>query len=181
MGQVYIFSRKQRRRSQLWRRLRDLALLAAAVAVLVQPEVREHIGSTAQAFAESAGGSAGEGAGAGSGASAAGMIRCTALTVIDGDTLDCAGERIRLLGVDAPEMPGHCRAGRRCVAGDPYAARAALQAFAASGLSCTPDGQDAYGRTLARCEADGRDASCALIASGHAKARYGAIRCAGRA
>jgi endonuclease YncB( thermonuclease family) len=150
MGQSYIFSKKQQRRAQLWRRLRDLVLLAAAVAVLLQPEVREHIGSTA-------------------------------LTVIDGDTLDCAGERIRLVGIDAPEMPGHCRAGRRCVDGDPHAAKSALQAFAASGLSCAPDGQDSYGRTLARCQADGRDASCALIASGHAEARYGRISCAGRA
>jgi endonuclease YncB( thermonuclease family) len=170
MGQSYIFSKKQQRRAQLWRRLRDLVLLAAAVAVLLQPEVREHIGSTALAFAESAGAGAG-----------AGMIRCTALTVIDGDTLDCAGERIRLVGIDAPEMPGHCRAGRRCVDGDPHAAKSALQAFAASGLSCAPDGQDSYGRTLARCQADGRDASCALIASGHAEARYGRISCAGRA
>lgn len=27
---------------------------------------------------------------------------------VDGDTLRCGQERVRLLGIDAPEMPGHC-------------------------------------------------------------------------
>src|SRR4051812_48974674 len=46
---------------------------------------------------------------------------------IDGDTLVCDGERIRLNGIDAPELPGHCRPGRRCVVGDPFAAKADLE------------------------------------------------------
>lgn len=33
-------------------------------------------------------------------------------TVTDGDTIRCNGERIRLLGIDTPELPGHCRQGR---------------------------------------------------------------------
>ncbi|MFP4519329.1 MAG: thermonuclease family protein [Oceanicaulis sp.] len=165
MAQVYVFSRKCRRRAQVRRRVRDLALLGGLAVVLAQPEVRSHIGSTAEAFT---------GAGRGS------AIECTAVRVIDGDTLDCAGVRIRLTGIDAPELPGHCREGRRCVDGDPYAARTALQRFAAQGLTCTPDGADSYGRTLARCEADGRDAACALLAAGHAERRYGRISCLGR-
>jgi endonuclease YncB( thermonuclease family) len=40
-------------------------------------------------------------------------------TVTDGDTIRCNGERIRLLGIDTPELPGHCRKGRDCVSGDP--------------------------------------------------------------
>src|SRR3546814_4753345 len=38
----------------------------------------------------------------------AGAIACRP-TVVDGDTLRCGGTRIRLQGIDAPEMPGHCR------------------------------------------------------------------------
>ena len=30
-------------------------------------------------------------------------------TVVDGDPLRCGSERVRLLGIDAPELPGHCR------------------------------------------------------------------------
>lgn len=48
------------------------------------------------------------------------------LIAIDGETLRCGKERIRLLGIDAPETPGHCRRGRKCVEGDPYASKAAL-------------------------------------------------------
>ena len=62
------------------------------------------------------------------------VLTCT-LIAIDGDTLRCGRERIRLLGIAAPEMPGHCRRGRRCVEGDPVASRAALAAAIARGLA----------------------------------------------
>lgn len=32
----------------------------------------------------------------------------------------------RLLSIDAPEMPGHCRRGRACTPGDPYASKASV-------------------------------------------------------
>lgn len=34
--------------------------------------------------------------------------------VIDGDTIHCRYTRVRLAGIDAPEMPGHCQPGRAC-------------------------------------------------------------------
>ena len=50
---------------------------------------------------------------------------------IDGDTLRCGSIRIRLLGIDAAELPGHCRIGRHCAPGDPFAQQAALRRLAA--------------------------------------------------
>lgn len=50
----------------------------------------------------------------------------TGCTVNDGDTIRCNGERVRLLGIDAPELPGHCRSGRDCAPGDRYASTAGL-------------------------------------------------------
>jgi len=167
MGRVLTFSRAARIRARRLRWLRDVILVFASVFILAQTDLSEQVASAAGSL--NPGGESGRSA-----------IACTPFRVIDGDTLDCAGRRIRLAGIDAPEMPGHCRPGRRCVAGDPEAARAVLQRFAAAGLSCTPSGRDTYGRTIARCAAGGRDASCALIASGHAEARYGRINCAGR-
>lgn len=102
---------------------------------------------------------------------------CSNPRIIDGDTLACNGKRIRLAGIDAPEMPGHCRPGRECVAGDPHAAANALRVLVSGGISCTPQGTDAYGRTISRCTAQGRDVSCALVASGHAVERYGGVNC----
>jgi endonuclease YncB( thermonuclease family) len=75
-------------------------------------------------------------------------------TAIDGDTIDHGGERIRLLRIDAPEMPTSPRNSRRahCPAGDPHAAKAALQRALDSGeVRCEGERQDRYGRRLAEC------------------------------
>lgn len=95
---------------------------------------------------------------------------------VDGDTLRCplpgrAGEseRVRLIGIDAPEMPGHCARHRRCAPGDPVAARAHLARLLRSGpIMITRTGRDHYGRTLALVRAGGIDLSCAQIRAGHA-------------
>ena len=84
--------------------------------------------------------------------------RCT---VVDGDTLRCGSERVRLLGIDAPEMPGHCQRGRQCAPGDPYRSTASLRvALGRGAITITRVGQDRYGRTLALVRAGGTDLSC---------------------
>lgn len=87
---------------------------------------------------------------------------------IDGDTLNCAGEHIRLLGIDAPEMPGHCAIGRQCVEGDPYAAQASLQAALQYGMTIERVGSDRYGRTLGMVYAANQSLSCHQLALGQA-------------
>jgi endonuclease YncB( thermonuclease family) len=103
---------------------------------------------------------------------------CRSPEVVDGDTLRCGSRRVRLHGIDAPEMPSHCRPGRECVEGDPFASTDHLRALTdRSELICTAVDLDGYGRTVARCEAGGVDLSCAQIEAGHAVRRYGDIRC----
>ena len=93
----------------------------------------------------------------------------TACTVIDGDTIRCGEERIRLLGIDAPEMPGSCTAGRDCAPGDPYAAADSLFGLVEKGpLSIIRFKKDRYGRTLAIIRSGEVDLSCQQIKSGHA-------------
>ncbi len=106
-------------------------------------------------------------------------ISCERPYIVDGDTLHCGAVRIRLAGIDAPEMPGHCNPGRVCTSGDPFAARAHLQSLVVGRVSCTQTDTDRYGRIVARCQSGGRDLSCAMIASGHAVRRYGHISCPG--
>lgn len=94
--------------------------------------------------------------------------------VTDGDTVRlCSGERVRIVGIDAPEL-GPCRRGRRCTPGDGQAARAALAAFLRSGRPITIHraGADRYGRTLADIRVAGRSAACHLLATRHARPRY---------
>jgi micrococcal nuclease len=86
-------------------------------------------------------------------------------SAIDGDTLDCSGEKIRLLGIDAPEMPGHCRVGRECAPGDPYASKASLQSAIQFSMQITRVGVDHYGRTLAMVYANGENLSCIQLRS----------------
>lgn len=103
-------------------------------------------------------------------------ISCYNPYIIDGDTLDCNGHRIRLTSIDAPEI-SECRPGRKCVSGDPYAAKRYLQSISNSLVTCTPITKDHYGRTVARCEAQGIDLSCAMVKADHAAERYGSLSC----
>lgn len=97
---------------------------------------------------------------------APGTIDCN---VTDGDTLNCQGRRIRLIGIDAPELPGHCREGRQCVEGDPFASSEALQRLIqVSNLQIVVLGRDKYDRELADVYANGRNVACDLIAGGYA-------------
>jgi micrococcal nuclease len=102
-------------------------------------------------------------------------IICEAPRIIDGDPLACANlpANIRLLGIDAPELPGHCRKGRVCTPGDPFAATLHLARLARAAPALVyPAGHDRYGRILARVTFAGLDASCAMLAAGHAQPRY---------
>lgn len=87
---------------------------------------------------------------------------------IDGDTLAKGHERYRLLEIDAPEMPGHCRPGRHCVEGDPWMAQARLQQLIDQpGAACVGSKRDYYGRLLVHCTANGRDVGQQLLAEGY--------------
>lgn len=103
---------------------------------------------------------------------------CPNVRVVDGDTLRCGDRRVRLQGIDAPEMPGHCRRGRQCTPGDPVASTRNLQSLVGRGpLTCRATDTDRYGRTVARCHAGDVDLSCEQVRSGHAVKRYAPIRC----
>ena len=93
----------------------------------------------------------------------------TSCTVTDGDTIRCGDERIRLLGINAPEEPGQCRRGRQCAPGDPFASATSLEsAFQNGPLSIVRMGEDRYGRTLALVRAGETDLSCHQLREGKA-------------
>lgn len=91
-------------------------------------------------------------------------------TVVDGDTLDLTGVRVRLFGVDAVELNQTCeRGGEAWRCGED--ARAQLGALVAGlTVTCQPRDTDVYGRMVAVCEADGTDLSQAMAWSGYAVA-----------
>jgi hypothetical protein len=76
---------------------------------------------------------------------------------VDGDTLKCPEiGRVRLLGIDAPEMPGHCRKGRGCAPGDPQKSKAHLAKLIRGNVVISPVTRDRYGRTVAQAYSGGR-------------------------
>lgn len=95
--------------------------------------------------------------------------------VADGDSLELGGERIRLEGIDAPELRQSCGApdGGPADAAWPCGekARQALKRLVSAGeVSCRPVDEDRYGRAVAICTAGGRDVGAAMVEEGWAVA-----------
>lgn len=91
--------------------------------------------------------------------------------VVDGDTLDLDGARIRLHGIDAPERAQRCTAaaGRAWPCGR-EATLALTRMVAGRRPLCTERDRDGYGRSVAVCTVDGRDINRAMVAAGWAVA-----------
>lgn len=82
----------------------------------------------------------------------------------------CGAERLRLLGVDAPEMSRCARA--QCVAGNPIASGDNLRRLiAGKPMRVERVGRDRYGRILALIWSGRVNQSCAQIAGGFAAYR----------
>ncbi|MDF1627050.1 MAG: thermonuclease family protein [Parvibaculaceae bacterium] len=84
------------------------------------------------------------------------------LHATDGDTIRAGDERIRIIGIDAPELGRRAR----CVAEQKAAekARDFLSTALASGpVTITRQGEDRYGRTLAYVFVNGRDIADTMI------------------
>jgi endonuclease YncB( thermonuclease family) len=104
--------------------------------------------------------------------------------ISDGDSFHLGTERIRLLGVDAPELDQTCTDAK----GDDWPcgrrARDLLASLVAGEtLDCQPNGHDRFGRILATCSAGGSDLGARMVAAGFAISAddYGRDEAAARA
>ena len=83
---------------------------------------------------------------------------CTSPVPLDGDTMTCAGERVRLHGVDAPERQR------------PFASEATrrLAELTQGPVICTAtaQGRDRYGRVVAICSGKVPDVGAQLVTEG---------------
>ena len=92
--------------------------------------------------------------------------------IVDGDTLEVAGQKVRLQGIDAPESGQSCRqaGGPRYQCGE-HATQALRTRIGADAVTCTIEGRDRYMRALGMCSAaDGTDLNGWLVRQGHALA-----------
>ena len=99
-------------------------------------------------------------------------IRGSAPRIVDADTLDVAGQRVRLQGIDAPESAQSCRqaTGQRYRCGE-SATQALRTRIGTGAVTCTIEGRDRYNRALGICyAADGTDLNGWLVRQGYALA-----------
>lgn len=88
--------------------------------------------------------------------------------VTDGDTIRIGDAKIRLKGIDTPEMEQSCsRSGRSYSCGD-VARRQLIDLVSGEIVRCRAQGRDRYGRVLARCQVNGRDIGAQMVEEGWA-------------
>ncbi len=90
--------------------------------------------------------------------------------VIDGDTLDLGGRRIRLAGIDAPELDQSCRNDGRAWPCGRWAGEQLAARIAGRDVTCVATGEDRYGRLIAICRTGRRDLGRSLVQAGAALA-----------
>ena len=87
-------------------------------------------------------------------------IPCPSAYVVDGDSLLCGDVRLRLLGIDAPELHG-CPSWRVCVDGDGAVSRQSLTAGVARGrITYQVITYDRFGRSIVMAWAGRVNLSC---------------------
>ncbi len=88
------------------------------------------------------------------------LVSCPGAYVVDGDTIHCGHPRIRLLGIDAPEIEP-CPRYRVCAPGDGQASkRSLIDALRFGPITYRPVTVDRYGRTVAVVWAGKVNLSC---------------------
>jgi endonuclease YncB( thermonuclease family) len=90
--------------------------------------------------------------------------------VVDGDSLEIGGDRVRLFGIDAPEGRQDCRRnGQAWRCGEDAAAKLRSLVQGAT-LRCMPRDTDEYGRSVSVCKNGSTDINAEMVRAGFALA-----------
>lgn len=91
--------------------------------------------------------------------------------VIDGDTLDVGGVRVRVHGIDAPEVGQPCTSDRLGVYDcGAFVRDEVARRFGGQVAACEQIEQDRYGRSVAKCFVNGQDIGEDIVLDGLARA-----------
>jgi endonuclease YncB( thermonuclease family) len=91
-------------------------------------------------------------------------------SIIDGDTIEIHGQRIRLFGIDAPEHDQFCEAAGTQYRCGQQAALALSDQIASRPVECVLRDVDQYGRVVAVCSVAGDDLNAWMVRNGWALA-----------
>jgi len=90
--------------------------------------------------------------------------------VVDGDTLEITGTKIRMHGIDAPESKQSCLANGKTYRCGQKATVALSELIGSSVVRCEGKDQDRYGRVIAVCFAGQTNLNASLVSQGWALA-----------
>ena len=90
------------------------------------------------------------------------------LKIIDGDTIILNGEKIRLSGIDSPELEQICLRSDQQVNCGRFAKMLLAEKIGNATPKCISEGKDVYKRILAECFVNGESLSKFLVRSGYA-------------
>ena len=88
--------------------------------------------------------------------------------VVDGDSLVVEAQRVRLAGIDAPELDQTCRRGETSYPCGREARAALSRLIGGIAVSCAVIGRDRYARDLAECRSGDTDLNAAMVRGGQA-------------
>lgn len=89
------------------------------------------------------------------------------IRVIDGDTFEVSGVRIRLHGIDAPEIDQPCTTEQNTEwACGAWVQTQIAERYSGKQTHCSEVDRDRYGRVVARCTVAGQDVGRAIVADG---------------
>jgi endonuclease YncB( thermonuclease family) len=96
------------------------------------------------------------------------QVKSQIIKIVDGDTINLNGEKIRFTGIDTPELKQTClKEGIKDLCGI-MAKQILIDKIGNNNVKCISEGKDQYKRTLAECFVNNESLSSYLVRSGYA-------------
>ena len=95
-------------------------------------------------------------------------VKSYEVKIIDGDTIELNGEKIRFSGIDTPELKQTCYRNSEVILCGVQARKLLIEKIGKNDVKCTKEGKDQYKRTLAECFVKDLSLSSFLVREGYA-------------